>query len=94
MSPDPFSMFPPTSPHLLSSALCVGTGATQEKTRPTFKAEAAEVELGRVRHGADVAREREAFVDFDLAAVCLEHANGEGQLSCTRDSLVKAVVLH
>ena len=65
-------------------------------TRRTLKVERAEVEFGRVHHGADVAREREAFVvvEIDIAAVRLEHADGERQLSCTRDSLVKAVVLH
>ena len=69
-------------------------GPTQEKTRRTLKVEPAEVEFGLVRHGADVAREREALIEADIAAVRLEHADGEGQLSCTRDSLVKAIVLH
>ena len=44
----------------------------------------AEVELCRVHHRADVAREREALVaaKVDLAAVRLEPADGERQFSC------------
>ena len=54
--------------------------------RLTAEVAAAEVEFGRVLDGADVAREREALVESEVdgAAVRLEHADGQRQLSCAQ----------